>query len=142
MCTRAPLIFPFKVARTSSFRPARQTYKWKATFILPGHVFAGQRDGILSNHSLPCGRVCCHKYTLVQLKTKNGVFLKFVQLKRPLHKQKHKHIHFKKGTLHSPSFPKFLYKLALDSVPNGVRTHDFSFYQPGRPSLAHVYESS
>ena len=29
-CTRAPLIFPFKLTRTSSFRPAK-TDKWKET---------------------------------------------------------------------------------------------------------------
>ena len=31
-CTRAPWTFPFKLARTSSFRPAR-TDKWKTTII-------------------------------------------------------------------------------------------------------------
>lgn len=51
---------------------------------VPGHVFLGQGNGILSHHRLPSGRVSRNKDRVVLLQVQDGLLLKHIWLKRPL----------------------------------------------------------
>lgn len=67
--------------------PSHYLHWAKSNRSSPGHVFLGERNGVLGHHRLPGRRVRSHKHRVVSLEPQDGLLLEHVQLEGPLGRQ-------------------------------------------------------